>query len=210
MKIYVLSITLFFLAISCSEPVDSESMDFEDFAGETGIEEVDSVIQEVELAFDINTNSGKLRNSLASLYESDSTDEFHVMNRYSFNNKEQYKFTFLEQVPYGDNIMLNPTADFFYYSFKDTNATYNAFYNYLDGLASDGEGRPIKLNEDVSAIKSPPLFMAVYDTMIISAEYMCEHKAHDWDDFQDSIFSIYGKKYKYMIEIDCGGPLEWK
>jgi hypothetical protein len=196
--------------ISCNESEETESLDFDDFAGDTGVEEVDTIVEVVESSFDLNKKSGILRDNLSSQYESDSVDDFHIMDRYSFKEKEKLKFTFLEQVPYGKTTMLNPSATFLYYSFEDTNATYNAFYNFLDGMASEGEGGPIKLNEDVDAIKTPPMFMAVYDTMIISAEYQCEHQAHDWSDFQDSIFNIYGKRHKYLIEVGCGGPLKWK
>ena len=106
--------------------------------------------------------------------------------------------------------MVTPTANFFYYSFADSNKTLNAFYNYLDVMASDGEGGPVKLNEDVKSIKMPPMFMLVYDTIIVSTQYMCEHAENDWKSFQDSVLNTYGKNYKYQIDVACGGPLKWK
>ena len=113
-----------------------------------------------------------------------------------------------EDVPYGKTNMVTPKASLFYYTFKDTTATKNAFYNWLDCFGSDCD--VIKLGEDVDAIKTPPMYTLVYDTTIVIVEYLCEHEKNDWGTFQDSLLNKFGKDYRYAINIDCGGPLKWK
>lgn len=198
------------LLFSCSgEQEQADSMDFDDFAGETGVQEDNDTIVETVVVEDLSEMGQLIRNMEAD-YDTVYCTTSHPIDRFSFSTSRKVSFSGKEQVPYGKSNMVTPVADFFYYSFTDSNKTINAFYNYLDRLADDGEGGPVKLNEDVKFIKTPPLFMVVYDTIIVSAKYKCEHEAHNWRAFQDSVLKVYGKDYKYQIDVDCGGPLVWK
>lgn len=197
--------------ISCGgDKEKEESIDFDDFAGSTGVEENDTATSDAVIEADNLFSVMKLVNKMSSDYDTSKMNESHPIDRFNFSSNRKIRFTGKEDVPYGKSSMVTPKADFFYYSFVDSNKTINAFYNYLDIMADEGEGGPVKLNEDVKAIKSPPMFMLVYDTVIVSAKYLCEHEKNDWDSFQDSIINVYGKDYKYQIDIDCGGPLKWK
>lgn len=195
------------LILSCGgEQQPQETIDFNDLAGETGAE-IDTVSQ-IHLVVDESKKINQLAKMLAESFDSASTKASHPIDRFGFNRRERKQFKAKEKVPYGSS-MVTPIADFFYYTFSDTNKTINAFYNYLDMMADEGEGGPVRLNEDVDAIKLPPLFMAVYDTVIITAKYQCEHTEQNWNAFQDSVFKLYGTNYKHRIDVKCGGPLKW-
>lgn len=210
MKKTILVFAVGLLTACGGEVQDNDAVDFEDFAGNTGVE-VDSSDSEgvEELSFDSQID--ELSSRLDGVYDTVAHNDFHPMDRFSFSSSQKLQFTGMDDVPYGSSgTTVTPKAQFFYYSFADTNKTINAFYNYLDQMADDSEGGPVKLNQDLEAIKMPPMFMAVYDTIIVTAKYMCEHEENDWDSFQDSILQVYGTEYKYYIDVDCGGPLSWK
>jgi hypothetical protein len=198
------------LMIACAgEEQESDVIDADEYLGEIGVLE-DSVEVDTTTLIDLGTNLSKLVNGMSSAYDTTVQENFHLLDRFTFSTSQKIKFVGKEEVPYGKSNMVTPKADFFYYTFADTNKTLNAFYNYLDEMAVEGEGGPVKLNEDVEAIKMPPMFMVVYDTVIVSVKYLCEHEENDWNAFQDSILTIYGKEYRYQIDVDCGGPLKWK
>ncbi|UKN02548.1 hypothetical protein K6119_03335 [Paracrocinitomix mangrovi] len=194
-----------------SEEEQQEVLDFEDFAGETGIEEVvDSANTNVEIDTNDNTGVSELISAMHSKYDTLALEDFHLLDRFGFSQSKKVKFKGNFEVPYGKSTMVKPTAELYYYSFADSNKTNSAFYNYLDGMASEGEGGPVKLNVDVDAIKTPPMFMLVYDTVIVATNYQCEHAKNDWQSFQDSLLNYFGENYRYSFEVDCGGPLKWK
>ncbi len=198
----------FLLACSGQEE-ESNSIDFEDFAGETGVEEIDSSNLNADTSVDLSTPEGKLVNALSSVYDTIVNDDFNALDRFTFSQTKKIGFKGKHEVPYGKSNMVYPTAKVFYYSFKDTTTTKNAFYNYLDGLSANGEAGAVKIDQDMESIKSPPLLLIVYDTVILSAEYLCEHAKNDWRPFEDSLMNIYGKSYRHKVTIDCGGPLKW-
>ena len=208
MKNWAFILTLFVVSCSGNEE-ESNPMDYEDFVGETGVELQDSTELNTDTLIDLSTYKGRLINALSSDYIAIENDKFNTLDRFSFEHSEKIGFEAYYDVPYGKDLMVVPVANFFYYSFKDSTTTKNAFYNYLDGLSESGESGAVKINQDMESIKSPPLFLLVYDTMIISTEYLCEHANNSWESMQDSIESIYGTNYLHRIEIDCGGPLKW-
>lgn len=196
--------------LACNGGRESEdALDIDDLLGQTGVE-VDSLTPDSDTIVSDGTPLGDLINAMSPSYDTMAQIKSHPMDRFSFSTSRKIQFRGNEEVPYGSSAMVTPTANFFYYSFADSNKTLNAFYNYLDVMASDGEGGPVKLNEDVKSIKMPPMFMLVYDTIIVSTQYMCEHAENDWKSFQDSVLNTYGKNYKYQIDVACGGPLKWK
>lgn len=198
-----------FLLACSGQDENSNSIDFEDFAGETGAEEIDSTALLVDTLIDLSTREGRLVHALSSVYDTIVNDDFNSLDRFTFSQSKKLGFKSKHEVPYGKSNKVFPTAKVFYYSFKDTTTTKNAFYNYLDGLSANGEAGAVKINQDMEAIKSPPLLLIVYDTVILSAEYMCEHAKNDWRPFEDSLMNIYGQTYRHKVTIDCGGPLKW-
>jgi hypothetical protein len=186
-----------------------EVISMDDFLGETGevIEEVD-VVEDSIIEVPTGTMSLFVHNQLQS-FDTSATDEFHLIDRFSYNQRNKILFKGKTDVPYGDNIMVTPRAEFFYYTFSDTAKTKNAFYNWLDGF-NNGEGDEVKLNQDAQGIKTPPRFALVYDTVIVTVNYRCEDQKQNWSPFEDSIISRFGKDYNYRMEIGCGGPLKWK
>lgn len=198
------------LLIGCSGGEDApNNMDYEDFAGETGLEENDTLVQSVDTSLDLSTSEGRLIHSLQEDYDTVENSSFNALDRFSFSESKKLGFKGKFEVPYGKSTMVYPIAKVFYYSFSDTTSTKNAFYNYLDGLSSNGEVDAIKINQDVESIKSPPLTVMMYDTVIVSAEYMCEHAENNWLSFEEALLSVYGSDFRYKIEINCGGPLKW-
>jgi hypothetical protein len=196
--------------MACGADEIDNSVEFDEFAGQTGqeIEAVDSNL--------VDTNSGedpqleRFTDGLALDYDTASLISAHAMDRYSYSTVKKIKFKANYEVNYGKTQKVVPSAAFYYYSFPDSAKTNNAFYNYLVVIGENGESGPVKLNQDMDAIKSPPMFMVVYDTVIISAQYKCEHAENDWNKFQDSLLNAYGKTYRYLINIECGGPLTWQ
>lgn len=197
------------LVLSCGgEPKEQEVVSFDDIMGETGEEvmeeesSVDTTVMILEGAVNIFIN-----NQLGS-FDTTNHSEFHPLDRFTFNQREKILFKSKTDVLYGSETMVTPRAELFYYTFSDTTKTKNAFYNWLDCFGSDCA--MVKLNEDMDAIKTPPSFALVYDTVIVAVDYRCEDQNFDWKPFQDSIKAQFGKDYKYQIKVGCGGPLNWK
>ena len=204
-------IVVFFTGLvffACQDSPKTETVSFEDIAGETGLEQSDDTLMvDTLLTFDESVH-GQFAKSMSEEFEIDSIDEFHVFDRYSSNQSKKTSFKNKETVAYGES-QLHPRANLFYYTFSDSTKTNNAFYNYLDELSIDAS-EPIQIEKDVEHVKSPPKYMMVYDTVIVLAEYSCEHQEYSWRNFQDSLKLYYGKKPKYEVELNCGGPLKWK
>ena len=56
----------------------------------------------------------------------------------------------------------------------------------------------------------PPAYIAVYDTVIVVADYRCEDGKFSWEPFQDSIKNKFGAKARYELKVKCGGPIIWQ
>jgi len=134
-----------------------EAIDIDDFIGETG-ELVDS--SEIEIVDDFSelTEVSKLIRIMEPEYDTVQGTGFHSLDRFGYSTFQKVDFKGKNEVPYGKTNMVYPQAELFYYTFSDTNKTTNAFYNYLDGMAAEGEGGPVKINQDVQSIKMPPMF----------------------------------------------------
>ena len=206
MKNYLIPICLLF-CWSCKEDKPQEIMSLEELTGETGSEETNDTIQ----LNSINSAPSLINDFVKSqlnLYDTISHLTPHSMDRFGFGTKQ--KIEFKGKIPFVDSKLnsVNPVARFYYYTFSDTTKTNNAFYNWLDCYGKDCN--VIKLNEDVDELTSSPMFTLVYDTCIVTVEYVCEQEKNNWKSFQDSLISKFGKDYKYRIEAKCGGPLKWK
>lgn len=205
----IIGLCLISILISCNGSQDEpEVVSMEDLMGETGelneevIEIVDSVVAEPAGALGLF-----IHNQLGS-FDTSITTESNAIDRFTYNQRSKIEFKSKTNIAYGD-IMVTPRAEFFYYTFSDTTKTKNAFYNWLDGF-NNGEGDEVKLNQEANSIKTPPRFALVYDTVIVTVNYRCEDKEHNWSPLEDSIISRFGKNYNYRMEIGCGGPLKWK
>jgi len=196
------------LIVACQDNPKTETVSFEDIAGETGMELDEISDSDDSLKTFDNSIHGQFEQAMSQEFEIDSISEFHVFDRYSSNESNKTSFKNKETVAYGES-NVNPVANLYYYTFSDSTKTNNAFYNYLDELSIDAS-EPIQIAKDVESVKSPPLYMIVYDTVIVTAEYMCEHKEYNWRPFQDSLKKYYGASPKYEVELNCGGPLKWK
>lgn len=194
------------ILLACSNEAEVETMSFEDLVGETGpAESVDTTTQ-TNLQI-VPSTIGAFINSQLSLYDTTTHSKTHSIDRFGYSSFQKIEFRGKKTVPYGKTNMVTPVADLFLYTFIDTLKTKNAFYNWLDCFGSDCNA--VKLNEDIDAIKTPPMFTLMYDTCIVAVEYLCEHQKNDWKSFQDSIISKFGKNYLHRIDVRCGGPLVW-
>lgn len=197
------------ILISCNGNEEGpEVISMEDFMGETGELEEKDVVEEDSVVITPTGEIGLFVHNQLSGFDTSSINEFHPIDRFTFNQRNKILFKGKTNVAYGD-IMVTPRAEFFYYTFADTTKTKNAFYNWLDGF-NNGEGDEVKLNQDANSIKTPPRFALVYDTLIVTVNYRCEDQKQNWSSFEDSIVSRFGKNYNYRMEIGCGGPLTWE
>lgn len=189
------------------DDTDKDTISIKDLMGETGqIEDtVEAVIDTVSMA-PTGPVAQFILNQLGG-YDTSSTTEFHPVDRFTFNQREKVLFKSKIDVEYGES-MVTPRAEFFYYTFSDTTKTKNAFYNWLDGFSEEGD--EVKLGVDANAVKTPPRFALIYDTVIVAVNYRCEDRKHNWSPLEDSIVSRFGRNYNYRMEIGCGGPLRWK
>lgn len=195
---------------ACSEDKKPEVISLEELIGDVGEMNTDSSgIGANSLNQTASIFTGFVNSQLQS-YDTVTLKDFHLLDRFSFSNQKKIRFIGKEDVPYGKTGKATPRADFYYYTFPDSVRTNNALYNYLDEMAAEGEGGPVKLMVDVNAIKMPPMQMFVYDTTIIALHYTCEAVKNNWRPFQDSLFTKYGKKYRYRFDVACGGPLTWE
>lgn len=197
--------------LSCGgETPQEEIIDLEDLIGEVGEMKIDSSDMNNEAVQIGDTDFDHFVFSQLQNYDTAALVDRHLLDRFGYSTNRRIQFVGKENVPYGKNGKATPKADIFYYCFSDSVKTNNAFYNYLDGMAEEGEGGPVKLMQDVDAIKMPPMQMFVYDTVIVSAHYTCEAVSNDWKPFKDSLISKFGSNYRYRFDVKCGGPLVWQ
>lgn len=209
MKKYLIVILSVYIVFSCGGKKEHEVISAEDFMGETGIVENDS--DTVVITPIIENDFDQFAANMVLDYDTALHTEFNMMDRFTFSTSRKLKFTGKKDVPYGSKgTMVTPIAEVYYYTFSDTLTAKNALYNYLDNMAVEGEGGPVKLQEDVESIKMAPMWFIMYDTVMIDVQYKCEHEKNDWRSFQDSIIKVFGKDYLYIMDVDCGGPLRWK
>lgn len=198
------------ILVACgSQEEEKTPVSLDDFLGETGQELDNEALEitdtiEVELTGAVN----KFINSQLVGFDTSVITEFHPLDRFTFSQRQKIGFKSKTNVPYGKDKEVTPRAEFFYYTFQDTTKTKNAFYNWLDCFG--GECDQVRLNENVEALKMPPLFAVIYDTVIVAVDYRCEDARFDWRPFQDSLLNQFGKKYNYQMRVGCGGPLTWK
>lgn len=198
-----------FSLFSCGGDAEKGAViSMEDFAGETG-----EIVQDVNESKDTTVfdSTQPLNQFLASQLEKFDTcshAEFHPIDRFSYNRQLKIEFKSKTDVAYGKDKMVTPRAAFYYYTFADSTKTKNAFYNWLDCFGSDCQ--QVKLFDDSLAIKMPPAYIAVYDTVIIIADYRCEDGKFNWTPFQDSLKAKFGKTTRYELNVKCGGPITWK
>jgi len=195
--------------VACSgEEENTVVVDMEDIMGETGEEQF-----EEEIALDTAEAivEGELNNFVNNQlldFDTTSHQEFHPLDRFTFADRKKLMFTSKTDVEYGTETMVTPRAELFYYTFSDTTTAKNAFYNWLDCFSDECE--MIRLNEDFDAIKMPPEFALIYDTVFVISDYRCEDAAFDWEPFEKELINQFGKGYNYRFEVGCGGPLKWK
>lgn len=200
----VLIVLAILLAACSGEQEQPETISMEEFAGETGVIE-EAVIEDSVDVMPRSTFDKFVINQL-NTFDTLENNEFHPIDRFTFNQRRKVILKGKTTVAYGD-IQVNPTAELFYYSFQDTAKTKNALYNWLDCFGSDCQ--LVNLKEDIKALKTPPMYALVYDTVIIACNYRCEDKSFSWHPIQDSITSYFGKQPKFEIKVGCGGPLKW-
>lgn len=208
---YILSIVcagMILFVGGCKNDPQEEVVSFEDIVGETGEIEADSSDVMMDTVKLVNPQLVGFTKAMLPQYDTTAHDEFHPMDRFNYSTVRKIQFIGKNEVPYGKTAMVIPKAKCYYYTFSDTLKTNNAFYNWLDCFGDECD--ELSIGTDMDAIKMPPMFTVVYDTTIVVLEYMCEHEKNDWNSFQDSLISRFGKNYKYMIDVDCGGPLKWK
>lgn len=197
------------LLLACGSETDQGAViSMEDFAGETG-----EIIEEFDKNTDTSTLNlrGPLNQFLSSQllqFDTLSLAEFHPIDRFSYNQKLKIEFKSKTDVAYSNDKMVTPRASFYYYTFADTTKTKNAFYNWLDCFG--GDCQQVKLFDDSTAIKMPPAYIAVYDTVIVIADYRCEDAKFNWTPFQDSLKAKFGKTTRYELSVRCGGPITWE
>ena len=206
----IISILAFTSLFSCNgnEPKE-QVISMEDLMGEFGDEvliEGDSTLSQDSIA--VTGPLGSFLRTELETFDTSNSEKFHMLDRFSFSIREKVNFKAKEEVPYGENTMVTPRANLFYYTFSDTLKTQNAFYNWLDCFGSDCA--MVKLEEDVEAIKMPPACVLIYDTLIIAVNYRCEDINYDWRGFEKNLKNSFEQKPLFELKVDCGGPLKWK
>jgi hypothetical protein len=185
-----------------------DTISIEELMGKT--ESLDTSLNEevVDSNVVLESHIARLVTELQSNYDTLFSNEFHIFDRFGYHTGYKLKFIGKTNVPYGKSSMVTPIGNLFVYTFTDSTKLNNAFYNWLDCFGADCQ--EVKLMEDIKAIKMPPAFILLYDTTMVTLEYSCEHVQNDWKTFKDEIIKIYGKNYRYKIDVECGGPLKWK
>jgi hypothetical protein len=199
----------FFLFACQGDQPENEVISMEELIGDYGNEEVTSfdTISTVDSVKVVGALGSFIQSELAA-FDTSTVEEYHILDRFSFNTRQKIEFKSKEEVPYGEETMVRPRANLFYYAFKDTNSTKNAFYNWLDCFGSDCA--MVKIDEELEAIKMPPAFALVYDTVIVAVDYRCEDAKYNWRDFEKELKNQFNEKPQYELKVACGGPLKWK
>jgi hypothetical protein len=206
--ILLLTLGLFLLACNSKEIENFEVISMDELMGDVDSKNLDSTNFTVDSIPIESANLTNLISALSHEYDTTLLNGNHAFDRYGYNSSEKVKFIGMQNVAYRKSNMVTPKADFYLYNFSDSIKLNNAFYNWLDCFGSDCN--EVKLNKNIKYVKSTPSFTLIYDTTLISVEYLCEHNENDWKSFQNSIIKQYGENYRYRIDVDCGGPLKWK
>lgn len=201
---------LFLVLVACQgEQPENEVVSMEELMGdygETKQETADSLI--VQDSLTVNGAMGPFIQQELLEFDTLSLDDFHLLDRFSFNSRKKIEFKSKEQVNYGENTRVSPRAQLFYYSFEDTSSTKNAFYNWLDCFGSDCA--MVKIEEEVEALKMPPAYALIYDTVIVAVDYRCEDANFNWREFEKELKKNFDNEPRYELTVGCGGPLKWK
>lgn len=207
--------TLLLVIMACSAPSDKkgseETLNFEAFAGKTGQLAADSSAVRDTSLLDVSKPMAHIVHQLLTDHDTHPLLSPHALDRFGFSNRRKIQLTKRQhsvQPPNGDDD--TPATALYYYSFSDTLKTFNAFYNYLDIIAEGTSTHSIKLNQDEDSVQSPPLFVMVYDTVIVAANYSCENQRNNGRFLQDVLLDNYGKAYHYHLVITCEGTLKWQ
>lgn len=192
--------------IACeSEEQTPELISFEELAGETGT----VAPAETDQDQDPFSYAPAFRDFVAGQtghYDTAAISAPHALDRFGYSTTAKLKFT--GRTVQGTAQDKLPTASVCYYTFTDSIKTKNAFYNWLDCFGTNCES--IQLNKKVDKIEANPSLTLVYDTTIVAVEYGCSDARNGWKSFQDSLIGVFGKGYKYRLEVKCNGPAEWK
>tara|TARA_B100000809_G_C15053632_1_gene499860 strand:+ start:61 stop:645 length:585 start_codon:yes stop_codon:yes gene_type:complete len=193
------------LACNSKEPENIEVISMEELMGDGAAKSFDSTHVTIDSITVESSNLTNLISDLINDYDTVSSNKNHAFDRYGFNTYKKVKFIGKQNASNGKTNRVKPKADFYIYNFSDSVKLNNAFYNWLDCFGDDCN--EVKLNQNIENVKSTPSFTLVYDTTLISIEYLCEN---DWKSFQNCIIKQYGENYRYLINVECGGPLKWK
>lgn len=207
MKKVIYIFTAALILAGCKEEQQPEVISFEELVGDNqpAADNIDTA--QVQPREDLTAFS-KFTRSMLGLYDTFPHKKIHTLDRFGYAGQNKLDFLGKNKVNYGKSSLVTPVASVYHYTFSDSVKTKSAFYNWLDCYGKDCN--EVRLMQDIDAIKTSPMFTLVYDTTIVAVEYFCEHEENDWKQFEDSLVKIFGKDYKYRIEVDCGGPLRWK
>lgn len=202
--VFLLGITSIIIACASNEDSIKQTVSITDLMGE--FEDVNTWDENIETEVDSPKNSdGKVLSdlmiSLASLYDTTSLSIPHKMDRYGYNSVKKIRFS--------DKLNeSNSFVDIYQYNFSDSLKLNNAFYNWLDCFGD--KCLEIKIGEDIKQTKNSPSYTVVYDTILVSMKYSTDGKSLNFKSFQDSLLTKFGNKFRYAIQTDVKGNLNWK
>lgn len=111
-------------------------------------------------------------------------------------------------ISYGDVLGIYPQAHIFFYKFINENDCNEVFSAWLECFG--GECDKLTEGQNMNAIKMPPMYVIKNQREIIVLKYMCEHEENNWNYFKDCLNYYFQTNNSKIIDIGCGGPLNWK
>lgn len=192
---------------SCKEEKPPEVISFEELTGKTNSPSAEFSDSTAESSVFIENLTPFIKSQLVD-YDTMPHRKIHPLDRFGFTYSYKLDFRGHEDIPSGEKGSLEPVASLYYYSFSDTLKTKNAFYNWLDCFGSSCES--VQLNKNAEELDIVSGFGVVYDTVIVSVEYLCEQKKYNWKQFETSFFVQFGENYRHRYETKCSGSLLWK
>ncbi len=202
--IFLLGITSLAMGCSSNETSVKETVSIEELMGEVKESDVTDEKEIVEIIPALVSDGTSLSNLIVSIspkYDTISLSILHKMDRYGYNSFKKIRFS----TKLDDD---NSYADVYQYNFSDSLKLNNAFYNWLDCFGD--KCSEIKIGEDIEKTKNSPSFTLVYDTILVSIKYNLDGKKINFKSFQDSILVQFGSQYRYAIQTDVRGNLNWK
>ncbi len=116
-------------------------------------------------------------------------------------------FSFFEGFTASDKRSSN-SLTFQFFEYNSILKCEKAYQQFLDSL---GDLQKIKPGKNMKYLKSPPIFMIQNKTSLIVLKYSCENNFDNQqlNELQLNLQQSFSNQQSEVLDIECGGPVNW-